>query len=220
MSQLSERKAAWEAKPVAKTLARAPERPPHFETSSGIPVERFYTPDAAAEACPQVAEEYLEKLGFPGEYPFTRGVQPTMYRGRFWTMRQYAGLRHRGREQPALQLSAGAGADRPVRGVRPAHADRLRRRRPDLPGRGGQGGRVDLVAGRHGDAARRHPAGQGQHQHDHQRAGRDPAGDVHRGGAASRASSRSSCAARSRTTSSRNTSRAAPTSSRPRRRCG
>ena len=92
MSQLSDRKAAWEAKVVAKTLARAPERSAQFETSSGIPVERLHTPDAAAEACPQVAEEYLAKLGFPGEYPFTRGVQPTMYRGRFWTMRQYAGF--------------------------------------------------------------------------------------------------------------------------------
>ena len=92
MSQLSDRKTAWETKAVAKTLARAPERSAQFETSSGIPVERLYTPDAAAEACPPVAEEYLAKLGFPGEYPFTRGVQPTMYRGRFWTMRQYAGF--------------------------------------------------------------------------------------------------------------------------------
>ena len=87
MSQLSDRKAAWESKAVAKTLARAPERAAQFETSSGIPVERLYTP-AAAEASPPVAEEYLAKLGFPGEYPFTRGVQPTMFRGRFWTMRQ------------------------------------------------------------------------------------------------------------------------------------
>ena len=92
MSQLSDRKAAWESKAVAKTLARTPKRAEQFETSSGIPVERLHTPDAAAEACPQVAEEYLAKLGFPGEYPFTRGVQPTMYRGRFWTMRQYAGF--------------------------------------------------------------------------------------------------------------------------------
>ena len=92
MSQLSDRKAAWESKAVAKTLARAPERAAQFETSSGMPVERLYTPDDAAAACPAVAEAYLAKLGFPGEYPFTRGVQPTMYRGRFWTMRQYAGF--------------------------------------------------------------------------------------------------------------------------------
>jgi len=89
MSQLTERKAAWEAKTVAKTLARAPERQAAFKTSSGIPVERLATP---ADCCADAATAYAEKLGFPGEYPFTRGVQPTMYRGRFWTMRQYAGF--------------------------------------------------------------------------------------------------------------------------------
>jgi methylmalonyl-CoA mutase N-terminal domain/subunit len=89
MSKLAERKAAWAAKSVAKTLARAPERRAAFETSSGIPVERLYTP---ADGCEGIEAEYLDKLGFPGEYPFTRGVQPTMYRGRFWTMRQYAGF--------------------------------------------------------------------------------------------------------------------------------
>ncbi len=92
MNLLAEQKAAWENKVVAKAVARAPERRSLFESSSGIPVERLYTPDAAAQECPQIAEEYVEKLGFPGEYPFTRGVQPTMYRGRFWTMRQYAGF--------------------------------------------------------------------------------------------------------------------------------
>jgi methylmalonyl-CoA mutase N-terminal domain/subunit len=92
MSSFAERKAAWESKTVAKTLARAPERRERFETSSGIPMERLYTPDATAAACPEVAEEYLAQLGFPGAYPFTRGIQPTMYRGRFWTMRQYAGF--------------------------------------------------------------------------------------------------------------------------------
>ncbi|MCX6030903.1 MAG: methylmalonyl-CoA mutase family protein [Chloroflexi bacterium] len=92
MSSFAERKAVWESQMVAKTLARAPERAPQFEASSGILMERLYTPEGAAAACPQVAEEYLARLGFPGEYPFTRGVQPTMYRGRFWTMRQYAGF--------------------------------------------------------------------------------------------------------------------------------
>ncbi len=60
------------------------ERKPKFETLSGIEAKRAYTPDDANVS-------YNDKLGFPGEYPFTRGVQPTMYRGRFWTMRQYAG---------------------------------------------------------------------------------------------------------------------------------
>jgi methylmalonyl-CoA mutase N-terminal domain/subunit len=76
----------WTSGPVAKTLAKFPEQKPQFVTASGKPVERLYTPDA------RVVDEYRERLGFPGQYPFTRGVQPTMYRGRFWTMRQYAGF--------------------------------------------------------------------------------------------------------------------------------
>ncbi len=93
MSRLKEQKTTWEQGPVAKTLARAPERKESFETSSGIPVEQVYLPpEDAAQQCPALEEQYLEKLGFPGEYPYTRGVQPTMYRGRFWTMRQYAGF--------------------------------------------------------------------------------------------------------------------------------
>ncbi|MGE5601410.1 MAG: methylmalonyl-CoA mutase [Nitrososphaerales archaeon] len=92
MTTLAERKAAWEQKSIAKILAKTSERSPRFETSSGICVERVYTPDHEAEMCPALGDEYLEKLGLPGEYPYTRGVQPTMYRGRFWTMRQYAGF--------------------------------------------------------------------------------------------------------------------------------
>jgi methylmalonyl-CoA mutase, N-terminal domain len=93
MSELAKHKATWESKIVARTLERSPERQECFESSSGIPVERLYMPDEAlAASCPELNEQYLERLGFPGEYPFTRGVQPTMYRGRFWTMRQYAGF--------------------------------------------------------------------------------------------------------------------------------
>jgi methylmalonyl-CoA mutase N-terminal domain/subunit len=71
---------------VEKSLARNPERREKFTTGGGIPVERLYTPDDIAGL------DYAKDLGFPGEYPYTRGVQPTMYRGRFWTMRQYAGF--------------------------------------------------------------------------------------------------------------------------------
>jgi methylmalonyl-CoA mutase N-terminal domain/subunit len=74
----------WEEQTLKPVLDRFPERKPEFHTLSGIPVLRLLTP-SGAEA------DYLERLGFPGEYPFTRGVQPTMYRGRLWTMRQYAG---------------------------------------------------------------------------------------------------------------------------------
>ena len=75
----------WEATTLHKTLSRYPERQTEFKTESGIPVERVYTPEDAET-------DYLRDLGFPGDYPYTRGVQPTMYRGRFWTMRQYAGF--------------------------------------------------------------------------------------------------------------------------------
>src|SRR5467141_3990920 len=66
--------------------AAPPERKERFTTLSGIPLERVYHPDAVVDA------ETEELIGFPGEYPFTRGIYPTMYRGRFWTMRQYAGF--------------------------------------------------------------------------------------------------------------------------------
>jgi methylmalonyl-CoA mutase, N-terminal domain len=76
----------WEEKRVEPTLRRGPERRERFTTSSGIEVKREYDPEDLN------GFDYLADLGFPGEYPFTRGVQPTMYRGRLWTMRQYAGF--------------------------------------------------------------------------------------------------------------------------------
>ncbi|MEO7663729.1 MAG: methylmalonyl-CoA mutase family protein [Candidatus Limnocylindrales bacterium] len=69
-----------------RALAAAPERQPSFRTSSGIEVHDLYTPADLAGL------DEARDLGRPGEYPFTRGVQPTMYRSRFWTMRQYAGF--------------------------------------------------------------------------------------------------------------------------------
>ena len=85
-SPLIDALARWEDAVLNPALKRFPERKPSFETPSRIPLERFYLPEPGTEG------RYLEKLGFPGDYPFTRGVQPTMYRGRFWTMRQYAGF--------------------------------------------------------------------------------------------------------------------------------
>jgi len=85
MASFDEQKAAYQAK-VDKTLSRFPERKETFRTTSGIEMERVYTP----EHLPQF--DYPSQLGFPGNFPFTRGVQPTMYRSRFWTMRQYAGF--------------------------------------------------------------------------------------------------------------------------------
>ncbi len=85
LAALSRAVHGWEEGPLAKTLQRQPERAGEFATSSQQ-VERLYTPLDIADM------DYARDLGFPGEYPFTRGVQPTMYRGRFWTMRQYAGF--------------------------------------------------------------------------------------------------------------------------------
>ncbi len=86
MEEIRRRQAAWESGPVAKLVAKSPERRADFKTTSNIPIRRLYGPADRAGA------NYLEELGLPGEYPFTRGVQPNMYRGRFWTMRQYAGF--------------------------------------------------------------------------------------------------------------------------------
>jgi methylmalonyl-CoA mutase N-terminal domain/subunit len=82
---ISEKKKRWQETTVAKNIAKAPERKKAFRTTSHIDLEPSFAPDFDYPG-------YEENLGFPGEYPFTRGVQPTMYRGRFWTMRQYAGF--------------------------------------------------------------------------------------------------------------------------------
>src|SRR3990172_79218 len=74
----------WERKVLADTTAKSPERRARFESTSGEEIGRLYTLEHLEEF------DYLRDAGFPGEYPFTRGVQPTMYRGRLWTMRQYA----------------------------------------------------------------------------------------------------------------------------------
>ncbi len=84
--KLEKKKGEWEKTTLKKVTDRFPERKDTFTTGSGIEVDRVYLPKK------ETADDYLENLGFPGEYPFTRGVQPTMYRGRLWTMRQYAGF--------------------------------------------------------------------------------------------------------------------------------
>ena len=78
-------KKRWESTTLKKVLDKRPERRQDFRTTSGIEMQRVFTPEADVP-------EHAEKLGLPGEFPFTRGVQPTMYRGQFWTMRQYAGF--------------------------------------------------------------------------------------------------------------------------------
>ncbi|MBI2909466.1 MAG: methylmalonyl-CoA mutase family protein [Chloroflexi bacterium] len=86
MKDIREEARKWEEETLKKTVARFPERQPAFATSSGEVVKALYTPLDIANV------EYSRDLGFPGVYPFTRGIQPNMYRGRTWSFRQYAGF--------------------------------------------------------------------------------------------------------------------------------
>ena len=85
LQAIAEKRGQYEAA-VEKALAKNPEMRKEFTTGGGIPLKRVYTPEDVKDL------DYNRDLGFPGAFPYTRGVQPTMYRGRFWTMRQYAGF--------------------------------------------------------------------------------------------------------------------------------
>ncbi len=90
---LQEERDRWEQQTVRPVTAKNPERDGgQLETVSGIPLRRLYLPTDTSLGGRTEVESYKQELGFPGEPPFTRGVQPTMYRGRYWTMRQYAGF--------------------------------------------------------------------------------------------------------------------------------
>ena len=99
--RLEEARRAWEAQTLKPALDKTPDRRGLFAASDGVPLERVYTPEHTA------ALDYVRDSGFPGEPPYTRGVQPTMYRGRFWTMRQYAGF---GSAAETNQRSGSAGS--------------------------------------------------------------------------------------------------------------
>ncbi|HXX88437.1 MAG TPA: methylmalonyl-CoA mutase family protein [Candidatus Acidoferrum sp.] len=85
LDKIRRRKLQWEKETLSKSFEKLPEKG-EFVTTSDVPVSRLQTPDDLADF------DYLRDLGFPGEYPLTRGVYPTMYRARLWTMRQYAGF--------------------------------------------------------------------------------------------------------------------------------
>ncbi len=76
----------WTREELAEALSRLPRRKPAFQTDSGIPIPDVVDPAHLA------GFDALRDVGYPGAYPFTRGPQPTMYRGRLWTMRQFAGV--------------------------------------------------------------------------------------------------------------------------------
>ncbi len=86
LDEIKARLEKWEKETLPKSLRRFPERSDDFTTLSGIPVKRLYTPLDVKDT------GYMEKQGLPGEYPFTRGIHATMYRGRIWTMRMFSGF--------------------------------------------------------------------------------------------------------------------------------
>jgi methylmalonyl-CoA mutase N-terminal domain/subunit len=86
LKKLSQEKEKWEETTLQQTLARFRERRDEFITTSSEPIDRIYTPLDASEV------DYFDDLGLPGEYPYTRGIHPTMHRGRLWTMRMFAGF--------------------------------------------------------------------------------------------------------------------------------
>lgn len=86
IDRIAEEKQRWENSTLRGALDKRPERAQEFITTSGKPVERLFTPADVPDF------DYLDELGFPGEYPYTRGVHATMHRGRLWTMRMFAGF--------------------------------------------------------------------------------------------------------------------------------
>jgi len=86
IKRIAEERKRWESTTVPKWIETRPERQKEFYTISEIPVKRIYTPEDIKDM------DYMRDLGFPGEYPFTRGIHATMYRGRIWTMRQFSGF--------------------------------------------------------------------------------------------------------------------------------
>jgi methylmalonyl-CoA mutase N-terminal domain/subunit len=86
VARIKEATQRWEAGALKKTLDRFPERQEQFVTTSSAPVERLYTPADIADT------DYVTDIGYPGEYPYTRGVHATLHRGKLWTMRMFAGF--------------------------------------------------------------------------------------------------------------------------------
>jgi len=86
LTEIKKERLKWERTTVPNWVNNHPERKNEFSTVSGIPVKRLYTPEDVRDL------DYADRLGFPGEYPFTRGLHATMYRGRLWTMRQFSGF--------------------------------------------------------------------------------------------------------------------------------
>ena len=203
----------WRETLRAKALAGAPERRDPFETSSGIVVRDLYTRGRHGRARRGSRPRPARRVPVHPRRPADDVPQPLLDDA------PVRGLRDGRGDQPALPLPPRAGPDRAVGRLRPADPDGLRLGRPGGRGRGRPGRGPDLEPGRHGDPARRPAARRGQHLDDDQRHGADPARPVRRRGRGPGRRAGHDLAGRPRTTSSRSTSPAAPTSSRRGRRC-
>ena len=184
LEQLRRAVAEWRRSDVAAAERGQPLRKPRFVTWSDIDVPDLFTPA-------DVPVDYARDLGLPGEYPFTRGVQPTMYRGRLWTMRMFAGFGTPEQTNERFKLPARAGPDRALHRLRFPDPHGLRLRLAALARRGRHVRRRRRHAARHGGPLRRHPARPGHDVDDHQRPGdRAPRASTSRSptSAASRAS--------------------------------
>jgi len=92
LARLRAEQEKWRNEDLARGLAKSPLRRAEFHTDSGIPIPDLLTPADVGEPSEAQVKQYQEQLGFPGQFPYTRGPQPSMYRGRLWTMRQFAGF--------------------------------------------------------------------------------------------------------------------------------
>jgi methylmalonyl-CoA mutase N-terminal domain/subunit len=110
LNELKELHEKWEETSLKKALSQLPERADEFITTSSEPINRLYTPRDIAEL------DYESDLGLPGEYPYTRGVHPTLHRSKLWTMRMF---------ERALQIPSGAGSNRIEHCLRPGNFDGL-----------------------------------------------------------------------------------------------
>ena len=175
------RKQRWEREVLEPALAKSPERNVPFTTISGRPIDRLYTPDDLQDF------DYQRDLNSPGEFPYTRGIHPSGYRGKLWTMRQFAGFgtpEETNARYKTLLAAGGTGLsvafDLPT----------LMGRDPDHPlslGEVGQVRRQHRVARRYGAVVRRDFARRYHDVDDHQLAGSDDLRHVsRRGGEAGR----------------------------------
>ena len=156
---------------------------------------------------------------YPGIAPYLRGPYPTMYVNQPWTVRQYAGFSTAEDSNAFYRRNLAAGPEGPLGRLRSRHPSRLRFRPSARLGRCGHGGRRHRLHLRHAHPVRRHPARPDERVDDHERRGAADPRALHRGGRGTGRAGRKSSRARSRTTSSKSSWCATPTSTRPKGRC-